>query len=104
MKHARSRASCAEPDVVLTESRNAGAAGGERAFTGQRSRHVFDRHGIPGHAVRGSDQREFAVYRIAYGNSMRTVPESKAIIKSFRIAVGELPLPDPAAVGGLIDT
>src|SRR5579864_6374511 len=104
MEYARRRTSCAEPDVVLAESRNACAARGESALIGQGRGHVFDHDRIPGHAVRGGDQRELAVQRIAHGDSVRAVPESKAIIKSLGIAVGELPLPDSAAVGGLIDT
>ena len=64
----------------------------------------FHHHRIPGHAVRGRNQRELAVHRIAHGDSVCAVPEGKAIVKSFGIAVGELPLPDLAAVRGFINT
>ena len=103
MKHSRNRAARAEPDIVFVEGRNAGAAGSESAFTGQRCRHGFSHHWIPGHAVRGRDQRELAVHRITYGDSVCAVPEGKAIVKSFGIAIGELPLPDLAAVSCLIN-
>src|SRR6185503_661213 len=104
MKHSGCRAPGPEPDIVLAERCNAGAAGGKSAFTGQRRGHVFDCHLVPGHAVRSGDQGEFAVDGVAHGDSVSAVPKSKAIVKSLGIAVGELPLPDFAAVRGLINT
>src|SRR5206468_855386 len=64
----------------------------------------FRYHRIPCHAIGGGDQRKSAVHRIAHGDSVRAVPEGKAIVKSLGIAVGELPLPYPATVRGLINT
>src|SRR5581483_4930853 len=103
MKHPRRRAAGSEPDIFLAEGRNAGAAGGKSAFTGQRSRHRLDRYWFPIRSVAGRDQRELAAHRIAEGDSMLAIPEGKAVIKRFRIFVGELGLPDLATVNGLVD-
>ena len=103
MKDSRGRAAGPKPDIVFAESRDAGAAGGECAFAGQRCGHFLDRHRIPGHAIRSKNQREFAIDGITERDSVCHVPESKAIVERFGIFVGELKLPDPAAVRGFVD-
>src|ERR1051325_9977792 len=103
MKHPCRRPAGPEPDISLAESRNAGSTGGKSAIVRQRDRHALDGHRGPGRAVSGRDQRKLAIHRVAQGDAMLAVPESKAVIERFGVFVGELELPAPAAVGRLID-
>src|ERR1700749_594063 len=92
-----------KPDVVFSESRDAGAAGGESAFFGQGVWHFLHEDRIPINAVAGGNQGELAIHGVAHGNAVGAVPEGKAIIKSIGIVVCELALPDASAISGLID-
>src|SRR6266853_2400141 len=103
MKHAGRRAAGAEPHIFLAERRDTRAAGGKSAFIGQRRRHLSYSYRSPACSVRSLDQRELAVHRIAHRDTMRRVPEGKAIVKSFGIFVGELQAPYLTAIGGLVD-
>src|SRR6478609_7471981 len=104
MKHARGRTAGSEPDIILAVSRDTCPAGGKSAFIWQCGRHALDCHRRPRRAIAGGDEGKLAIDGIAQSNPMFAVPEGKAIIERFGIAIDELPLPDFAAVGGLINT
>src|SRR6185312_5892043 len=103
MKHSRRRPAGYEPDILLAEGRNTGAAGGKSSFTGQSVRHLLDHNCFPVHPVRCRNKRKLAINRVTHRDAMSAVPEGKAVIKRIGIFVGELELPGLAAVRGLVN-
>src|SRR5258708_3598621 len=104
MKDTRRRTSRDKPGIVFAGYGNAGAAGSEAAFIGQRSRKSFRHERLPGLAVGSHEQRKFSIHRIAHSDAMLVIPEGKAIVKGLRIGIGELQLPCTAAIVCLVDS
>src|SRR5262245_29517942 len=86
-------------------SGDAGSAGGESAFTREGRGESLRRNLLPVRsAVRGLDDDETTVDRIAHRHAVTGVPERHRVEESLRITVGELQAPIFAAVCGLVNS
>src|SRR5262249_14202469 len=89
------------PDLVHAADEEAGIAGGEGAFTGQRGRRLL---ALPmGSGVRSGADVGAAFERIADDDALCGRPESDAVEESFGIGMSELEGPVLAAIGRPVD-
>src|SRR5438045_6063469 len=94
----------ADPGVLSAIHGDIGATGGEGAFVNQGHRQFVWSQARPlSPAIRGSQNIELAIDRIADQDAMIGVPETHRVQKSFWIVVAKLQRPTRSAIDGLVN-
>src|ERR1700728_1206388 len=79
-------AGCAQPDFVLAGERQAGIAGGKRAFASRGRRGALALPVLPG--VGGGEDHRVAVHRVPGNYAVVAIPEGDAVEETFGIGIG----------------